>query len=65
MPINPTNTIPTFCKNCSHRFVCSIQSNIKAQDDDVKNFNTDNVSFNQSVSTINYVCRYKAIDPTV
>jgi len=65
MPINPDSQIPTFCKNCSHRFVCSIQDNIREQDVDVKNFNTENVATKQSVSTINYVCRYKAIDTSL
>lgn len=65
MPINPDNLIPTFCKNCTHRFVCSIQGNIREQDVDVKEFNTENVGTKQSVSTINYVCRYKTIDTTV
>jgi hypothetical protein len=65
MPINPENIIPTFCKNCTHRFVCSIQDKIRLQDTDVKNFNTENVSTKQSVSTINYVCRYKTLDLTV
>jgi len=65
MPINSASQIPSFCKNCTHRFVCSIQSNIRAQDVDVKEFNADNANVNQSVSTINYVCRYKTIDITV
>jgi hypothetical protein len=65
VPINPDSQIPTYCKNCSHRFVCSIQNNIREQDADVKEFNTENVATRQSVSTINYSCRYKAIDPTV
>lgn len=65
MPINPVSTIPNYCKNCAHRFVCGIQASIRAQDTDVKNFNTENAGTSQSVSTINYVCRYKAIDPTV
>lgn len=59
MPINPDTLIPTYCKNCTHRYVCSIQENIKEQDTDVDNFNTENANVRQSVSTINYVCRYK------
>lgn len=65
MPINPDNIIPNYCKNCTHRFVCSIQSKILDQDADVKKFNTDNVTTKQSVSTINYVCRYKTLGTTV
>jgi hypothetical protein len=65
MPINPDSQIPTFCKNCTHRFVCSIQQNIKEQDVDVKEFNADNTAVKQSVSSINYVCRYKGIDTTI
>jgi hypothetical protein len=64
MPINSDALIPNYCKNCTHRFVCSIQGNIREQDADVKNFNTDNAGTKQSVSTINYVCRYKALEPT-
>jgi hypothetical protein len=59
MPINPDTLIPAYCKNCTHRYVCSIQENIKEQDTDVTNFNTENANVRQSVSTINYVCRYK------
>jgi hypothetical protein len=65
MGINTENIIPIYCKNCSHRFVCSIQEKIREQDADVKKFNTDNVNTKQSVSTVNYVCRYKAVDQTV
>lgn len=65
MAINPESIIPTYCKNCTHRFVCGIQDSIREQDADVKAFNSDNAGTKQSVSTINYVCRYKAIDPTV
>jgi hypothetical protein len=64
MPINPANLIPAYCKNCTHRFVCSIQSNIRAQDTDVKDFNTTNTATQQSTAA-SYVCRYKTIDPTV
>lgn len=64
MPINPDNIIPTYCKNCTHRFVCSIQSNIREQDADVKEFNSGNIATKQS-TTANYVCRYKTIDQTV
>lgn len=59
MPINPDSQIPKFCKNCTHRFVCSIQQNIREQDIDVTNFNTEHSNVKQSVSTINYVCRFK------
>lgn len=59
MPINPDALIPAYCKNCTHRYVCSIQENIKEQDADVADFNADNANVRQSVSTINYVCRYK------
>lgn len=65
MAINPDSVIPTFCKNCTHRFVCSIQQNIREQDADVKQFNTDNVSSKQSVSSTGYICRYKTIDTTL
>lgn len=65
MPINPDSTIPSFCKNCTHRFVCGIQSNIRAQDADISAFNSDNVGTKQSVGTINYVCRYKTVDTTI
>lgn len=65
MAINSDANIPNYCKNCIHRYVCSIQNNIKLQDADVKSFNTDNVGTRQSVSTINYVCRYKAVDTTI
>jgi len=65
MPINPITVIPNYCKNCTHRFVCSIQSNIREQDVDVKEFNADNAGTQQSVSTINYNCRYKTIDTTL
>jgi hypothetical protein len=65
MPINPDSTIPTFCKNCTHRFVCSIQGNIKEQDTDVSKFNTDNAGTKQAVSSINYNCRYKTIDTSI
>jgi hypothetical protein len=65
MAINPSSQWPTYCKNCIHRFVCGIQDTIREQDADVKKFNTDNVSTQQSVSSINYTCRYKGIDPTI
>lgn len=59
MPINPDSMIPIYCKNCTHKFVCSILPNIKEQETDVTNFNAEHVSTKQSVSSINYVCRYK------
>ena len=65
MPINPSIQIPIFCKNCTHRFVCSIQGNIKEQDNDVTQFNTDNTATGQRVTAQNYSCSYKAIDETL
>jgi hypothetical protein len=65
MPVNPNNLIPAFCKNCTHRFVCSLQDKIRLQDADVAQFNKDNVGQQQSVTAINYSCRFKAIDTTV
>jgi hypothetical protein len=51
--------VPTYCTNCSHEVVCGIQDTIVAQDADVQEFNTDNKPRLQSVSSINYNCRYK------
>jgi hypothetical protein len=51
--------VPTYCLNCAHKVVCGIQDTIVAQDADVTNFNKDNVTRQQSVSSINYNCRYK------
>jgi hypothetical protein len=65
MPINPSNIIPTFCKNCTHRFVCSIQDKIREQDADIKKFNSDNVPTQQSISSTGYICRYKTIDTSL
>lgn len=65
MAINADANIPTYCKNCTHRWVCSIQENIRLQDKDVKDFNSSHSGTKQSVSTINYVCRYKTIDQTI
>jgi hypothetical protein len=65
MPINPDSQIPIFCKNCTHRFVCSIQENFREQDADIKEFNAENIPTKQSVSSHNYVCRYKGIDTTI
>lgn len=65
MPINTDSQIPTYCKNCTHRFVCSIQSNIQEQDTDVTVFNTDHAGSKQSIASVSYVCRYKANDTTV
>lgn len=65
MPINPSNIIPKYCKNCTHRFVCAIQVNIREQDEDVAQFNSDNITTQQSVTSTNYSCRYKVIDTTV
>jgi hypothetical protein len=65
MPINADANIPSYCKNCTHRFVCSILPNIKEQDGDITKFNSENIATKQSVSSINYVCRYKTVDAAV
>lgn len=51
--------VPPYCQNCEHGVVCGIQDTILAQDVDVKKFNDDNKPRLQSVSSINYNCRYK------
>lgn len=65
MAINNSSQIPVFCKNCSHRFVCSIQANFKEQDKDVTEFNTGNTATGQRVTAQNYSCTYKGIDTTI
>lgn len=64
MAINPSNVIPNYCKNCTHRFVCSIQLNFKKQDDVIKQFNIDNTKTQQS-TTGSHLCRYKSIDISI
>lgn len=51
--------VPSYCLNCVHKVVCGIQDTIIEQDEDVKDFNDDNKTRLQSVSSINYNCRYK------
>lgn len=65
MSTQGTQQYPTYCKNCTHRYVCKIQENIANQDLDVKKFNSDHAGTLQSISSINYNCRYKTIDPAV
>lgn len=65
MPINPSTIIPAFCKNCAHRFVCSIQETIREQEADVKKFNEENKPLTQSISATSYICHYKLTDTTV
>ncbi len=54
-----TETIPPYCSNCTHKSVCKIQINISDMDKLVDVFNKDNASTLQSVSSINYNCRFK------
>jgi hypothetical protein len=51
--------VPAYCANCEHKVVCGIQDTIVAQDADVSEFNTTNAPRLQTVSSINYNCRYK------
>lgn len=64
MAINPTNLQPNYCKNCTHRFICSIQVKFLEQDNVIKKFNTDNISTQQSTSG-QHLCRFKTIDPSI
>jgi hypothetical protein len=51
--------VPAYCGNCAHKVVCGIQDTIVGQDEDVKEFNDTNKTRLQTVSSINYNCRYK------
>ena len=51
--------VPAYCSNCQHKVVCGIQDTIVGQDEDVKEFNDTNKTRLQTVSSINYNCRYK------
>ena len=50
---------PTYCTNCEHSAVCKILENIELMDKIVDDFNLSHKSTLQSVSSINYNCRYK------
>ena len=50
---------PTYCTNCEHKAVCKILENIESMDKEVDKFNLAHKSTLQSVSSINYNCRYK------
>lgn len=65
MAINPSATHPSYCKNCSHRFVCDIQEAIRNMDKAIEDFNTDNSGNGQKLISQNYSCAYKQIDQTV
>jgi hypothetical protein len=53
------NAVPPFCENCEHKIICGIQKSIVEQDKDVSEFNADNSSKLQSITSTAYVCRYK------
>jgi len=64
MPINPNSNIPNYCKNCLHRFVCSIISSISEHEKKVKDFNDEYKKYTQSITNTNYICGYKIKDDT-